>query len=266
MLADPRTRYRLITAGLFGTALVILAVMLAAPSAIAARQAVEAIAGLVVLLIPGFGIAWALRPVGEIRPMELVLAGAAVSIGLVAVGGIALNIVPLSMTRWTWLALVALVLGAVWAFAADREPGSTRLPRLRSLEVRQAAMLGGGVVLALSSIVVARVGAAGSDESFTQLWLLRTPAAGVSGRIGVQSREQDPTGYRVVLLVGGSQVQTWSIQLDPGAEWSADVTRTVPANVLLTVRLFRDTDPGTVYRQTTLWGPVAPPTSGQGSG
>ncbi len=262
MFADPQVRYRLIAAALFLAGILVLAFALAAPSAAAARDSVLAVAGLTVLIIPGFGIAWALRPSGEIRTMELVVGGGALALGLLAIGGIVLNVLPMGLTRWTWLGLVAVALASVWAFAADREPGSTHFPGPARFTSRDTLLLVAAVVVVIAAIVVARIGAEGTSESFSQLWLLRQPATGVSARIGVQSEETATTGYRVALLVDGSQIQTWSITLQPGQRWTVNVARSIASGSQLEVRLFRDTQPAVAYRQVLLWGPLSPPAAG----
>jgi uncharacterized membrane protein len=238
--------------------LVALAVALALPAAAAAKGIVLAVCGVVLLALPGALVAWSLRPTeGDLPKLELTVGAGAIALGLVAIGGLVLNLTPFGLNRWTWLGLVAAVLLSAWALAPDRMREPRRQRTLPILDVRSTVMLLAAALLVVTAVVIGRIGEEQDQEAFSQLWMVRPSDGGATVQIGLRNREGAATTFRLVVTVDGQPVQEWNaIELAAGGEWTVPLEASVPDGSVLVAELYRSSDPDTVYRQTVLYGPL----------
>lgn len=205
----------------------------------------RALAALVLAVLPGYLVAWpSLRPRLGVAGAFTVAGGLA--IGMIVVAGLVLNLLPWGLQAATWLAYVALLLAVALVF--DR-PRVTIRPRL-GVASHELILGGIGVTMLVVAVLFVRLFAAEPAESFTQLWVAASSTSPGSAVVSIRSEEQAAAGYRLELRVDGSLVKSWpGIRLTTGETWSESVATGAGR---VEVRLFRLTDPGTVYRQVTL--------------
>lgn len=205
----------------------------------------RALAALVLVVLPGYLIAWPI-----LRP-RLGIAGAftvsgAVAIGMVVIGGLALNLLPWGLQAGTWILYVVVMLSV--AILLDR-PRILWRPRV---EVGPHELILGsiGATLLVVSLLFARLFVASPAESFTQLWVAPSAGAPGSAVVSIRSEEQTPTAYRLQVQRNGTLLKSWAlIQLTTGQTWSDIVTAGAGP---IEVQLSRLSDPSTVYRRVTL--------------
>jgi hypothetical protein len=230
----------LIGIGVLGASLLVLIVV------IDPTHILRALAALAVLALPSYVIAW---PV--LRP-RLGFAGAftiagGLSLGMTAIAGLVLNLLPWGLQAATWLGYVVVLLVIAWALG--RRP-RIRRPTLTAGRHEGLLAVGGGVMMVVA-LLSARIYAGYPSESFTQLWIT-APAdvATTSVQVNIHSEEDSVTSYRLELRRAGVRVQTWTdIRLAPGQTWS----RSIPvASGRVEAELYRLLDHGTLYRRVTL--------------
>lgn len=222
------------------------AALLAVIVALDPTQLLRALGALVFIFLPTYLITWRVlyRQLGSAGAFTI---GGGLAIGMVAVAGLALNVLPWGLQAVTWLAYAAVLytvaLTLVWRSAFWR-PG---LGAARHEVVLTA--VGGGMLVA--ALLFARMFAGHPTESFTQLWM--TPAADAptsSIELSFRSEEQTTTAYRIEVWRDGTQVRSWSdIELASGQTWSDSLQ--VGAG-RIEARLFRLADPATPYRHVTV--------------
>jgi uncharacterized membrane protein len=238
MHLEPRIRaWRLSSAAVLAGALLLILVAVA--------SLLQAFAGIVVVFLPSYLIVWpALRP--RLGSAGAFTVAGGLSIGMIAIGGLLLNLLPWGLQAATWLAYLLVLL--VIALAIGRRPGAWR-PRLGA--ARHEVVLGGaGAAMVVTALLFARLFAGHPTESFTQVWITPSADAPASVELRMLSEEQAATGYRMEVWRNGAQVESWTdIRLVTGQTWS----RTVSVGAgRIEVLLFRLTDPGTLYRYVTL--------------
>jgi hypothetical protein len=238
MRRDPQRRRVAIAAGL---GLVVLVALVAVDP----TQLLRALAALAFIGLPTYLITWRmLQPrVGSAGALTI---GGGLSIGMVAIAGLLLNVLPWGLQAVTWFAyaavLYAIGLTLVWQSPFWR-PG---LGAARH-EMVLIGVGGGMLVLAL---LVARMFAGHPTESFTQLWISAAANAPTSSvAVSFTSAEQSAMAYRLEVLRDGAQVRSWSgLQLTPGQTWSQRVS---VGTGRIEARLFRLGD-ATPYRRVTM--------------
>lgn len=222
--------------------LVVLGVLLQAAHLLSALVATA------LLLLPGYLLTWSMLQPRFGMAAALAVGGAA-SIALASIGGLVLNLLPWGLEPATWLGYV-VVLSAIGLVLRGRRRGRPRVTGI--LMSHEIALFGLAGIVVLVALVSAQLSASSATESFTQLWL--RPAPGESSHtveIDIRSEEGASTNYRLELRHRGVPVQAWEvIRLEPGERWTdrVDVGRDGRARALL----FRLSDPGVVYRETTL--------------
>lgn len=239
MRHDRRARAaRLLAAAVLAIALLVAVVAL--PSF------VGALAALIVVFLPSYLIMWPVLQPRLGSAGAFTIAGG-LSIGMVAIGGLVLNLLPWGLQAATWLAYVAAVLAIALAFALalGLRPPSWR-PRL-GVAPHELALGGIGAIMLMGALILARSFAAYPTESFTQLWI--APAAGAptpSVEVSIRNEEQAPTTYRLEVRRNGARVESWAdISLATGETWSRTVS---VGSGQIEARLFRLSEPGTLYR------------------
>ena len=255
-------------------AVAVLACLLALTGAPAALTAMT---GIALLAAPGYLLSKLL--LGPAAPaMERVLAGAALSLSVPVLGGLALQAARVPLHKPAWLALLAgLTLAADLAlllrgrrsgppggredqgspashgqprWPAAGRPGAPRGPRLHP---GPAVALAAALVIAGGGLVLARLGEARQHyPGFTQLWLVHRDPRGATVSLGVGNHEGGTVRYLAVLLRNGRRVSEWTFSLPDGQDWHQSPR--VPATAALRVNLFRLPDVRTPYRHVTLAG------------
>jgi hypothetical protein len=239
MPPEPRIRPAWLAAAALAGALLLLLLIGAAPF-------LRAVAGMVVVVLPSYLIVWpALRR--RFGSAGAFTVAGAMAIGMIAIGGLLLNLLPWGLQAATWLAyLVILVIVAV---GVGRRPTRWR-PGMGAS--RHEVVFGGiGVAMVLAALLFARLVAGYPIESFTQLWI--TPAADApasSIELHLLSQEQAATSYRLEVWRNGARVQSWTdIHLETGQAWSRTVS---VGSGRIEALLFRLAQPDHLYRYVTL--------------
>ncbi len=247
--APPMARNIVIGAGLvigLGTIVVVLAF----------DGLLRAIGGLLLVVLPGYlVVAPALRD--RLGSAGAFAVAGATAIGLIALGGLVLNLLPDGLSPMMWLGYVAvlLVLGAVL-----HRPRLPRTPRFTT-QRHEVLLVSLGAALMVLSLAVAIDTAGYPTESFTQLSIAAaSDGASPAVQVTVKSYELTDTVFRVEVWRNGGFVRSWQrINLSPGEEWR-EVTPVAAGRI--EVRLFRATDLVVPYRTVSLQvGATASPTA-----
>lgn len=227
---------------------------------LAVTSLLSALAALILVFLPVYLITWPL-----LRP-QLGSAGAftvagGLSIGMVAIGGLVLNLLPWGLQAATWVAYVVVLL--LIALALGRRPRALH-PTLGVVS-HEVVLLGIGGAMMLTALLFARMYVAYPAESFTQLWI--TPSADArasSVEVSIRSEEQAATRYLLEVRLNGKLVQSWSdVRLATGETWSRTVA---VGSGRIEAQLLRINDLGTVYRHVILHlGATSPAVQGPGA-
>ena len=230
-------------ARLLAAAVLAIAVM---EAVVALPSFVRALAALIVVFLPSYLIMWPVLQPRLGSAGAFTIAGG-LSIGMVAIAGLVLNLLPWGLQAATWLGYVAAVLAIALAFALAlglRPP--SRRPRLE-VAPHELALAGIGAIMLMSALILARSFAGYPTESFTQLSI--APVAGApapSVEVSIRNEEEAPTSYRLEVRRNGARIQSWAeIRLAAGEVWSSTVS--VGAGQIEAL-LFRLSEPGTLYR------------------
>jgi uncharacterized membrane protein len=217
------------------------------------------------LFLPGYAISAAVFARAEVNRPQEAMAALALSLAVLALGGLLLTYVPGGIGTASWAVLLLLVVIGACRAAALRRPrgrrgrggrrfGAPKLGNLAAADVAggviAAALVVGALVLALTPLT------AGKAAGYTALWMV--PGNGEdAGRllVGVESSEQEPRRYRLEVhsLRLGREVQ---FELAPGGERVASLP--LPASgpkERVEATLYRLDRPGVVYRKVALWVP-----------
>ncbi len=206
----------------------------------------QALSALVLVFLPTYLLAWPLlyRRLGSAAAFTI---AGGVSIGSVALAGVALNLLPWGLQALTWLAYVVVLLGLALVFARRQRAWRPKLNVVR----HEVVLTGIGAMLMVTAVVFARMFAGDPAEAFTQLSITPTASAPSSSvDLRILSQEQGATGYRLEVWLNGSRVKSWAaIQLATSQEWSNRLTVGIGR---IEARLYRLEDPETQYRYVTL--------------
>lgn len=206
----------------------------------------RALAALVLVVLPGYLVAWPIVRQRFGAAGAFTVAGG-LSIGMTVMAGLVLNLLPWGLQAATWLAYIIVVLGVALVLDRRRMAWRPRLP-----VVRHEVVLGGiGATMLVASLLVARIFVADSSESFTQLWIAPSSAAPTTSvDVSIRNEERVATGYALEVRRDGALVQAWpEIRLAAGQTWRSTVA---VGSGRIEARLFRLSDPGTLYRHVTL--------------
>ncbi len=234
-----------------------------APTAAAVLPALARTLGLLVLLLPIAIAAGRWVGAGGDRAAAI-LAGAAVAVCTVVVGGIVLSSFS-GVGAVGWIATLALVDLMLLAVIMVRRHGHVR-PLLHGLALKRpraprpltAAISIAALALVAGSVVMSVASAHRQERRvhFTQLWMLPTAqATGESAEIGVRNFEGRTTSYRISVTAGRTTLFSAPVQLRSSRAWttSLQLPATTPRE-LVTATLYRAASPSP-YRVTNLWTP-----------
>jgi hypothetical protein len=206
----------------------------------------QALAALVLVFLPTYLIAWPVlyRRLGSAA--ALTIAGG-VSIGSVALAGLALNLLPWGLQAVTWLAYVVVLLGLALVFGRRQRAWRPKLKVAR----HEVVLSGIGAMLMVSALLFARAFAGDPAESFTELSITASAAAPSSSvDLAILSQQEGATSYRLEVWLNGSRVKAWAdIRLAASQGWSERLT---VGTGRIEARLYRLDDPEILYRYVTL--------------
>jgi uncharacterized membrane protein len=245
--------------------LVVITAGCAVVAVLTANSVIDTIVGLPFFLyLPGAALVWAVDPHGRrVSGWQRLVWSIGASIGLVILGGLALNLIG-GLTRPHWLVLVAavvVVLAVVaWVRGSPLPPGeaagsgfepsseaSAEEGRIRSISVRQGALLVGALAVVAGSLVLSlHSGAVTSREHFVQAWILPRPQANpwsTTAQTGITNHEGASRTFVVLEAVGKATatqqvvVTQQVVALGDGQTWVHKLTRKPGQTVRVTVAL-----------------------------
>ena len=216
---------------------------------------VRAVEGLILLVLPGLALAWAALLAVDRRDPGVRILAAGLSLVLIPLGGLLMNLLPLSLGKFSWLGAGAVVLGIAWLSPAGRAFRLRALPRLPTPRPWPLATYAAATVLLLATIWIARNRADPFDEHFTQLWLVPT-TQGEDVVVGVRNLEGATTTYRIDVTADGGVIQSWpDVVVPTGTAWTATLTGSPATGIVLEARVYLVGGSPEPYRTATLSGP-----------
>jgi hypothetical protein len=240
------------------------AVLCALIAALVPLEIVRVVAALpLTLFLPGFAVVAATFDGKELAPPKRLTLDVAVSLMVLVLSALLLNAFPFGLRTASWAVLLPLIVIAACVVAALRR-GRPQKPRplfasLGRPTARSALLVGAAVLIGAASIALAQKPLpAKHAEGYTALWMLPVDADEEAVAVGVQSNEQDPAGYRLrVSQSGGSQSQTYPVELDPGEEktFEVEVPPSSAGRTRVVASLYREGSPGHLFRRVTRWLP-----------
>lgn len=230
-----------------------------------------------VLFLPGYaliqGLAWkksspqepsparntqSRHPIGGADKLILSL-GLSMAIDILM--GFLLNILPIGLTALSWtiaLGLFTTLCSLLALFMRRRnavEPA--KAPRIHMTLIDGLFLIVATFII-INAVWLAVIRPPVPQPSFTQFWMLPANATHKTCAVslGVQSFEQSPLTYTVIVTVNNQQIaQNWSpITLAPQQKWSQVVSVTPEAqnDLVVAAQLYRTDQPHTVYRSVHL--------------
>jgi hypothetical protein len=210
------------------------------------------------LALPGYAIVavtFARRPLT--RPQLFVLS-LAVSLMILALGGLVLNYGPGGIRSVTWAVLLFGVVLAASRGAALRRPAAGRGRRADAaprVSIAQGSMIAGGLAAAAVALALAFVTLPAEDAvGYSELWMLSGEGGRAELEVGVRSQEQEPVDYRLRIGFDGRRPPIVNrFSLEPG---ETHLVETIPVSaaaaepIPVIASLFRDDRRG-VYRRVT---------------
>jgi hypothetical protein len=210
---------------------------------------IRASIGLAIVIAPGLALAITRRPASALPQLDLFLIAAAVSLACVAIGGLVLNLLPVGLSRFSWLGLVGALLLGTAVLARGTLPPLQRETWVRP-KTGQALAMAAAAVLVVVALAIAHVGVKQPTEPFSALWVV--PDSPGMVEIGLDNREGATTTYRVDVTVDGRVTASFSsVTIAPGEGWTTVLSEPVPGGSGMEVLVFVASNPGVVYRRVT---------------
>ena len=222
-------------------------------------------AGLLVLVLPGYGLTIALFPTRTQSLAETAVYILGLSIGCDVLAGFVLNLTPWGLTKVPWALTLGLVAGVSMLVAVRRGYRPAGPPPWLSevFSPFHATLLVLSALLFVGIVMSARLSERDRPSTtFTQLWLVPLASAqqatganaGETVQVGIQNSETVSMSYRLVLTVDNTIVREWPrISVSPGKQWAETIQLSQDtAGDRAAVSLYRLDSPSQVYRQVTL--------------
>jgi hypothetical protein len=187
-----------------------------------------------IFILPGYALGAVLLPPGTIgRDLRLVLT-VALSLGVIALGGLILHLVAV-LNRGTFVGLLVVVTLVAAAVALNGRQGMLvdRAPRGEQPRppIGVALALAAAIGLTGIAIAIASDGANRQlDESrFSDLWLVpqggrRVPPNEPPVQVGIANQEGRTVEYRLTVGQGTTEIGTWHVRLGDGQEWQTTLS------------------------------------------
>jgi uncharacterized membrane protein len=223
------------------------------------------------LVLPGYAVTCATFTRQTITGAHVLLLTLAMSLGVLATGSVALDLLPDGVRTTYWVALLVSVVVVACAVAAAR--GSPPLVGQVGLRMgrprrREMVLMVIGTLAVAGAITLARTPlSARNAQGYTQLWMLPSGSASSAGvKVGVTSGELQTERYRLEIRAGtGESIRTTEFILRPGRSRDEFVAINGIHNVAganlhsrrITALLYRLDHPGVIYRRVFIWFPAA---------
>jgi Protein of unknown function (DUF1616) len=231
--------------------------------AVGAPVAVTAVLGLALFVAPGYLLTEVLFNT-RLTGLERVVVVAVLAFCVPILGGVTLYAAGIPLHRSAWLGLLAgstLVGDAVLIgcrLARHRrgpqpspDPAAQPGRQLRRLPAGKVAAFAIAIVIAITAVGVARIGAARQHyPGFTQLWLTHRDKSAPIVNLGVGNHEGRTIRYRLILLRNGHVAATWNLTLADNHTWES--TPRSGGNTIV-AELFRLPDLSHVYRRVAIY-------------
>ena len=203
---------------------------------------------------------------------EYLVLSIGLSIAIDVVGGFLLNLLPVGLTKISWIALLGvltLILGLVAAMQRLSRPQGNfnTVPqaspaRLSFTQISLFALA--GVIVVLTILFSINSAQQQPYPGFTQFWMLppQSHQSSCTVQLGIQNFEGKPITYRVTMEVNGILSERWtSIVLSSQQEWNRVVsitlrTTTLTKSITIEAQLYRMDKASLVYRQVHIQLPV----------
>jgi hypothetical protein len=217
---------------------------------------------LLVFVLPGHALTWAVFPAADLRLSERVLTTLGLSLVVSVLSGLLLNFTSGGLQASSWAVLLSFFT-TIWLIPASHRQRSRtlRLNLLQTVQsvgnLRLSVSFAAALLIGVGAVVMSWNGARTLDSryTFTQMWIQPAGNSDRTAEVHVRSMERQPLDYRVVLTAGSVPVgQPSSFTLQPGQEWSSVATlpiRPIAGDRVIAV-LYRQDEPGSVYRRVEL--------------
>jgi len=215
-----------------------------------------------VLFMPGYALLTLMFPRRMPRAVERVAMMLGLSLTVTAISGLLLNWT-IGVTEGAWLIILSAIIWSACMGAAIRRLLANKLltppRRYRSpLSMRQYALLGTALFLAVGAISLARYGEATQpNEPFTILSALRDEKNGARQvRIAITNEEAKATDYYLEVLLNGKAVeQRIPVTVSAKAIYTYQLVVSERTTGKVEAQLFKSEDSANIYRSVTLWLP-----------
>ncbi len=215
-----------------------------------------------VLFIPGYALITLMFPRRMPKAVERVAMSLGLSLAVTVVSGLLLNWT-VGVTESAWLVILMAIIWSACMVAAIRRLFADRLltqpRRYKSLmSMRQFALFGMALVLAVTSVSLARYGEANQpNEPFTILSALRDDKNGARQvRIAIMNEEIETTDYFLEVLLNGKPVeQRIPVTVSAKAVYTYQLALSESTAGKVEAQLFKSEDSANSYRSVTLWLP-----------
>jgi uncharacterized membrane protein len=175
--------------------------------------------------LPGYAIVCAAFARQSIDPARLLVLSVGLSLAVLALLPLLLALLPGGIsTGWWAVGLLLVVLAAARGAALGRaRPARAAFPRLGvRVGVAEAGLLALGAIAAIAAVALIYTPLPASNAiGYSQLWIEPLPERDrPTVKVGVGSREQEETGYRLEFRVGGREdpFAFEQLSLRPGEE------------------------------------------------
>lgn len=212
------------------------------------------------LIMPGYAIASAAFARHPLEWPRFAVLCVALSLAVLALGGLLLNYLPGGIRGSSWALLLVLVAIGASTVAARRrggQPAAIEWPRIQ-ISPLELGLVGGGLAALAAALVLASAPLPADDAlGFAELWIVPVPGTERSeAAIGVKSQEQEADEFDLRIRIGGQRVVRRSFSLHPGDERVVRVgspPRRAGAPVTVVATLLRHEAPADVYRRVKGW-------------
>jgi uncharacterized membrane protein len=217
------------------------------------------------LFLPGYAITAATFARKPPAWSSMLVLSVALSLAVLALGGLVLNYMPGGVREITWaLLLVLVVLNGCRSAALRRArppAGAPAWPKLR-IDRTTGGLLGGAALMVVATLVLATTSLPANDAvGYTELWISSgADAEAAVARVGVRSVEKRETAYFLRVRLGNEKPVVELFELRPGETMIVRVPgRPRPSPIRLTAALFKQSRPTEIYRRVTGWIPGRAP-------
>ncbi len=192
------------------------------------------------------------QPVGVVDHITL---GLGLSMAVAVLVGFTLNVLPVGLQAQSWtlsLAIITIVFTLAAAFRRRGDQGQHERITKTRIALYEYILFGLSIVIAAIAIFAAIIRPPGTQNFYTQFWMLpaQQTTTSCAVRVGVQNFEQTSTNYRITITANEVPVNTWSsVTLAPKEEWDHVVTVPIVStkSIYVEAKLYKADSSG-IYR------------------